>query len=333
MKRSYLSATCALALPALLATSVLLPAETRAATNDVVDGVAAVVNGDVITFSQVRELVGPRERGIRASATSPDDMVKKVRDARMAALEDLIDRQLIIQEFKKKDFKIPDNIVNDRVETIIREEFGGDRQAFVRTLQAQNFTMAKFRDAEREKIIVQAMRFQNVKSDFIVAPSKVDGLYKTSIPSLTTPEQVHLSLIAINKGTTVSPGEADTQRAVAEEVRSKLLKGAKFDQLAQLYSDDSSRQVGGDWGWIDRKTLNEKLTNVAFKLDANKISPVIDYENAYYILRVVERKNAVTKPIADVRPDLEKKVNADERQRLQEQWIKGLRAKAFIKRF
>ena len=331
MKRSYLSATCAMALPALLVSS--LPVAARAATSDVVDGVAAVVNGDVITFSQVRELVGRTEQGIRSSAKSPDEMVKRVREARLAALEDLIDRQLIIQEFKKKEFKIPDNVVNDHVETIIREEFGGDRQAFVRTLQAQGFTMAKLRDAEKEKIIVQAMRFQNIPNNFIVAPSKVDGLYTKSIPELTTPEQVHLSLIAINKGTTVNMGEADTQKAVAVEVRGKLLKGAKFDQLAQLYSDDSSRQVGGDWGWIDRKTLNEKLTSAAFKLDANKISPVIEDGNAYYILRVVEKKNAVTKPITEVRGDLEKKVNAEERHRMQEQWIKGLRAKAFIKKF
>ena len=228
-------------------------------------GVAALVNDDVITFSQVRELVAPRERALRNSYTGKD-LIDKVRDARKGALQDLIDRQLILQEFKKKDFSIPQHIIDDRTEEIIRNDFGGDRQAFIRTLQAQGLTMSKFKDAERDKIIVQAMRFQNVKSDFIVSPVKVGTLYTTSKQDFTTPEQIHLWMIAVNKGASTTPGEADPQKAMAQEIRDKLVKGAKFDQLAQMYSSDSSSKTGGDWGMIDRKTLNESLTNAAFRL-------------------------------------------------------------------
>ena len=104
------------------------------AAPDVVDGVAALVNNDVITFSQVRELVGPRERSLR-NTYSGQELVNKVREARLGALNDLIDRQLILQEFKKKEFSIPTHLIDERVDGIVREDFGGDRQAFVRTLQ------------------------------------------------------------------------------------------------------------------------------------------------------------------------------------------------------
>ena len=302
------------------------------AAPDVVDGVAALVNNDVITFSQVRDLVGPRERSLRNNYTG-EELVKKVQEARRGALNDLIDRQLILQEFKKKEFAIPTHLIDERVETIIREDFGGDRQAFVRTLQAQGFTLTKFRDAERDKLIVQAMRYNNVNSDFIVSPGKVDSLYETAKPDYTTPEQVHLWMIALDKGSAAGKGEKDPQHDMAEEIRGKLAKGAKFDEMARLYSQDSSRQSGGDWGWVDRKTLNEALTNAAFKLDVNKISPVLEQGNSYYLLKVSERKSSYTKPLTEVRPELEKKLFADERARLQDQWIAGLRAKAFIKTF
>ena len=165
------SVSAASAAPATAAAPATSTA-TASARMDVVDGVAAIVNGDVITFSQVRELVGPRERAIRASMTGAvrDD---KIKEARLGALNDLIDRQLILQEFKKKEYNIPEKIISDHIDQIIREEFGGDRQAFTRTLAAQGFTMTKFREAERDKIIVQAMRFQNVKSDFIVSPTRI----------------------------------------------------------------------------------------------------------------------------------------------------------------
>ena len=308
----------------------LLPS--LSAAPDVVDGVAALVNNDVITFSQVRDLVGPRERSLRNNYTG-QDLVNKVREARQGALNDLIDRQLILQEFKKKEFAIPTHLIDERVDEIIRNDFGGDRQAFVRTLQAQGFTLTKFRDAERDKLIVQAMRYNNVNNDFIVSPGKIDSLYETAKPEYTTPEQVHLWMISIDKGTLVGKGEKDPQHDMADEIRGKLAKGAKFEEMARLYSQDSSRQAGGDWGWVDRKTLNEALTNAAFKLDVNKISPVLEQGNSYYLLKVSERKSSYTKPLIEVRPELEKKLFSDERARLQDQWIAGLRAKAFIKTF
>lgn len=303
------------------------PAQPQA---DVVDGVAAVVNGDVITFSQVREVVGARERALR-NQFSGGELIAKIKEARLGALKDLIDRQLIIQEFKKKEFQIPPRFVEDRIQTIIREEFGGDRQAFVRTLQAQGYTMNKFRDMERDKIIVMAMRSNNVKGDFIVSPTKIEQAYVSAKPEYTTPEQVKLRLISVAKGT---GAEVEAQRQMAEEIRKKLVSdGAKFDQLARLYSEDSSRESGGDWGWIDRKTLNEGLTKVAFRLKPKQISEIVDQDNTLYILMVEERKEAYTKPMADVRQELERRLSADDKQKLQQQWIEGLRKKAYIKQF
>src|SRR5437868_1649362 len=104
----------------------------------VVDGIAAVVklyddkgNGtsDIITYSQVRQLVAPREKLLRTQLTG-EALAKGVKDAREAALKDLIDRQLIIQAFKKDNFQIPDHFVDQRMHDIIQESFGGDRNTF-----------------------------------------------------------------------------------------------------------------------------------------------------------------------------------------------------------
>src|SRR5215210_2437360 len=67
----------------------------------VVDGIAAVVNGEVITVSQVRQIVGPRERLLRQQYTG-EELQKQLQAVRKAALQDLIDRQLIVQSFKKE---------------------------------------------------------------------------------------------------------------------------------------------------------------------------------------------------------------------------------------
>ena len=108
-------------------------------SQEVLDGIAAVVNDDVITFSQVRELVGPAEAQARRELRG-EALPAKIKEIRLKAINDLIDRQLILQEFGKNKFNIPDHFIEERVGAIVREEFGGDRSAFVRTLQAQGYT-------------------------------------------------------------------------------------------------------------------------------------------------------------------------------------------------
>jgi peptidyl-prolyl cis-trans isomerase SurA len=297
---------------------------------EVVDGVAAVVNGEVITYSQVRQVVGPREKLLRAQF-SGQDLVQKVKEARQAALNDLIDRQLIIQAFRKESFQIPDHFVEERVNDIIRTDFGGDRNTFIKTLEAQNYTEGEFKKMEMEKIIVQAMRSKNVRLNTVASPVKVEEFYKEHREEFTSKEQIKLRLIMIPGH--ASDGNAAAQKAMADEIFGKLVGGADFDRMAQLYSEDSTREKGGDWGWVDRKTLAAPLEKAAFSVGTGKISKVVDFGGNYYILKVEDRHGGETKALADARPDIEKRLMQIEAQNMQQKWIASLRSKAYIKTF
>lgn len=301
---------------------------------EVIDGVAAIVNRDVITISQVRELVGARERSLR-EVYRGQELENKIKEMRLSALKDLIDRQLILQEFKKmqeKGANIPDYVIDDRVQTIIREEFGGDRGAFVRTLQAQGYTLTKFKEIEKEKIIVQAMRQSKVDNNFVISPTQIQGYYNKNKMAYATPEQIKLRMIVIREGASGDVVDTGSKKDLAKEIRDKVASGAEFERMAQMYSEDEdTQQVGGDWGWIERNTLNEQLTSVAFSLRPGEVSPVVNVGNTYYILMVDAKKNASVKPISDVRDEIEKNLIQQERLKTQQRWLDSLRQKAYIK--
>jgi peptidyl-prolyl cis-trans isomerase SurA len=296
----------------------------------VVDGMAAIVNGDVITYSQVRQLSAPREKVLRQQFTGKE-LDSKLLELRKLALKDLIDRRLVIQAFKKESYEIPDHIVDERVHQIIRESFGGDRNTFIKTLEAQNYTLGEFKEKETERIMVQAMRSHNIKQNAVISPTKVEDYYKKHRDEFTSKEQIKLRMIMVSgqKDTASAPA----QKALAEEVLGKLAGGAEFDRTAQVYSEDSTRDNGGDWGWIDRNTLAGPLEKFAFNMPVGRISNIIDYAGNYYILKVEDKHGGTTKSLAEARPDIEKKLIEEEAQGLQERWIASLRAKAFIKTF
>jgi peptidyl-prolyl cis-trans isomerase SurA len=296
----------------------------------VVDGIAAIVNGEVITYSQVRQLSAPREKLLRSQFTG-QDLEKQLNEVRQLAVKDLIDRRLIIQAFKKESYQIPDHIVDQRVHDIIRESFGGDRNSFVKTLEAQSYSLGEFKEKEMERIIVQAMRSHNVKTNYIISPTKIEDFYRKHRDLFTTKEEIKLRMIMISgqKDT----GNAQAQKSLAEEVLGKLASGGEFEQVAQIYSEDSTKDNGGDWGWIGRSTLAAPLEKFAFNMPVGRISNIIDYAGNYYILKVEDKRGGTTRSLAEARADIEKKLIQDEAQQIQERWIASLREKAYIRTF
>lgn len=321
---------------ALLVTSTMLISPlchgALAAEEDarVIDGIAAIVNGDIITYSQVRAVSAPRERLLRSQYTG-DELAKQIMEARDLARKDLIDRQLIVQAFRKEKFELPAYFVEQRVNDIIRDDFGGDRNTFIKTLQAQNYSLSEFKKLEQEKIIVAAMRGKNVKPVTMISPTKINEYYAKHKAEFTAKEEVKLRMIMIP--TRAAEGNSASQKAIAEEILGKLADGAPFDRMAQMYSEDTTRDLGGDWGWVERKTLAGPLEKVAFNLPVGRVSHVIELGPNYYILKVEEKRGGETPSLAKMRPEIEKKLMQEETQRQQELWLAGLRQKAYIRVF
>ncbi|MBA3881949.1 MAG: peptidylprolyl isomerase [Chthoniobacterales bacterium] len=295
----------------------------------VVDGIAAIVNNEVITFSQVRGLTIPRERLLRQQYRG-EELEKQIKNVRAQALKDLIDRQLIIQSFRKEKLQLPEYFVEQRMNDIIRENFGGDRSTFIKTLQAQNYSVGEFKKNELEKIIVAAMRGKNVKPNTVASPTKIAEYYRTHRDEFTSKEEIKLRMIMIPSRASDASG---SQKALAQEILSKVAAGGDFERMAQMYSEDSTRDVGGDWGWVERKTLAPELEKVAFGLKKGQVSRIVELGGNYYIVKVDDRRGGQTKSLAEVRAEIEKKLVQEEGQRLQDNWLASLRQKATIRTF
>jgi peptidyl-prolyl cis-trans isomerase SurA len=301
---------------------------------DILNAVVAIVNDDVITLDQVRELTNSQEDALsKTYEGQPDELRKKIYDLREQAVKELVDRQLILQEFKKMEAKganIPDYVLEDHIQTIIRGSFNGDRAAFIRTLDAQGLTLAKYRENERDKIIVSAMRQRQIKTDIMIPPRDIEEYYAQHRAEYSDPDMVHLRMISLSK-----EGATDaTKKALAEEIRQKVAAGADFGNMAQLYSEThNGPEEKGDWGWITRNDVNKQLTQVAFSLKPGQVSNIVDSEGSYWLLFVEEKKNGGSQPFKAVRDDIEKKLLQVEQQQEQEQWLAGLRQKAYIKTF
>lgn len=306
----------------------------------VIDGVAAVVNDKVITFSEVRKQVDPIEEQYR-ELFSGMELVEKVKEARLNSLKSLVERELIIQEFNEKGFFIPDNVIDERISKIVEGQYEGDRAALIRTLQANGVSVTRFKQDIREQIIVQAMRSRNVSSAVIVSPYQIEQYYQDNVRQFVQPDQVKLRMIYLKKGlfkeTREMPDgtkvEVDPQKLIMEEILRKVETGSDFASLARGYSESPQRANGGDMGWVSESTLRPELAEVAFKLQPGQNSDIIETDDGYYILLVEDIRRSTVLALSEVRDSIESTLLQRERERLQQEWLDSLRARAFIKMF
>ena len=129
------------------------------------------------------------------------------------------------------------------------------------------------------------------------------------------------------------PAMIDLQRKLADEILAKLDTGESFESMAKVYSEGKEAKEGGDWGWIGKDVLRKELNETAFSLKAGQHSGVIETAEGYYILHVEDVKPAHTVALAEVRDDIEKILLQQQRAKMQEDWVKDLRAKAYIHLF
>lgn len=298
-----------------------------------VNGLAAVVNGKVITKSEVRDAVNAQEQMLRMKhRDDPAAFEKEMRELRETALDSLIDRELILSEFAKIGGVIKPQYVEDDINGIIRESFKGDRDAFVTELARTGMTMKKFRELREKMIIVQVMRGRYAGGQPPATPREVNDFYQKNNENYREKDMLKISTITIPKFT----GDADAgpakQKKIADEIRSKIVAGGDFATMAKTYSQDSRAENGGEWDWMERKQMKKSLADTAFNLKSGGVSPVLDDETSYIIIYLDAKKLGDATPLEKVRPDIERIIDQEKGKASLDKWLAELRRKAVIKK-
>ena len=104
--------------------------------------------------------------------------------------------------------------------------------------------------------------------------------------------------------------------AKAQDIRKKLEAGGDFAALAKAESDDAgSGANGGDLGNFGRGRMVPPFEQAAFSLEIGKLSEPVKSQFGYHIIQVQERE---TKPFAEVRPEIDKKLQQETAQKKME---------------
>lgn len=244
---------------------------TSAAEFKISNGIAAIANDAVITHQDVlqdcEDVIATYQR---TYFNNPQVYEQKRLAAMSESLEKLIDKQLVLHDFKTLGGVLQESYIDDVIKDRIREQFG-DRVTLIKSLHAQGITWETYRKRQRDFIIGRMMDRKNVNEALLVSPAKIERYYQTNLSQFKQADQVKLRVIRLSRTAGNSPEEVCQ---LAATIKLKIDEGTPFSEMASVYSESWGRQ-GGLWGLKEESQLKKGLAEIAFALKTNQCSAII----------------------------------------------------------
>src|SRR5580692_8293034 len=295
------------------------------------NGIVAIAEDKIITVDDVRREVTPLIPQVRREARNEQEFNQKLEALQDEAIQNLIDRVLIIKDFQKDDKKhVPQSFVDNQIAEELTVQFDNDRSKFLAYLRARGTTMRDYRKETEEDIIYNYMMHQQHKSQSIVSPVRIEQYYKENKDRFYQDDSVHLRLIQLSRGAATTDGDL---RGQADSILLRLRSGEKFEDLAKEYSSDSRRAKGGDWGWMKRSDLKPEFSEPLFAVKKGDCSEPVILPEGGFLLFAEDRKYAGIQPLDEVRDQIERILVQQMGREYEDRWLERLRRNGYVKHF
>jgi len=264
-----------------------------------VDGIAAVVNHQVITFSRLEDEMRTAQAQLnQQNIAIPDDET-----LRKQVLQRLIMQTLEAQEADRLNIRIPDEQVQQTVASIAERNQLSVAQLHAELAQAGVPWEAYLRNL-REELRTNQLRQQAVERTVHITEADVDAYLRSQTLRGTAPPGLQQTvvpdavlglaqvLIAVPEG--AAPAQVQALRQQAQVVLARVRAGEDFASVAAAVSNAPEALNGGDMGVRPTEGWPDLFLRATQGLQPGEISDVVQSGNGFHILRVTTRQASTT---------------------------------------
>lgn len=273
----------------ILFTGVLLFINSHSYSQELLDGVLAIVGDEMILKSDVQNTA---KYWAFQLGVDPLTQEKEYNKITQEILQNLVNDKILLVKAKEDTITVDDQQVDDALEKRIQD--------LIRQLGSQEKLEAQFgspikkikrdnREEVRKMLILE--KLQNKKFGGVqVSRNEVQQFFETIQDSL--PEKkptVKLRHILLQ----IKPGQASRNLALERirTIQERLKSGEPFEELAVKYSQDAgTASRGGNLGFVERGTLFQSFEDAAFQLEPGQVSEPVETPIGLHLIKLEEKR-------------------------------------------
>ncbi len=301
------------------------------AAHVLVDTVLAEVNGEVITREDILGPLRPQMEQWRKEG-STEAFESRCREVIYLKLREAVSRLLVVQEAKAKlteqEKEEVEATLGQTLKTLVAQS--GSAQALEEKLKGDGSTLEEEKGKERDRLTVQRYLREKIAPTVHVTHSDLLNLYnEVRAERYVVPTRARLALVMIKKSEFPDTAQA---RALAVAVHERATRGEDFARLAARYSRDAVAEKGGDWGLVTKGSFRVKAVDeVLFGLQGGQVGPLVEADDAFYVVKALEVQPGRTVPFTEVQDELENEIRDRKYNETVSKYINDLYQRSYVR--
>lgn len=286
--------------PAILGACLILPA--APASGEVVEEIVAKINDDIITRS---ELEAAEQESVAEAyrLLSGDELDREVERMRKDLLREMIHRKVLLHRAMRM-YDV-DKLGSALIDSFLEQQGISNRDELARLLAAESLTEEDLRKRLIEMYAPQEVEIYEVRSRVSVSEAEIRQAYDAD------PDRYRVAAEAVVREIVILAGERGRAAAfeLAEAVRARATApGADFGAIASEVSEAGTRTQEGLLGKVRRGDLAPALEAQAFSLPVGEVSPPIEAEYGFHLIKVESRTDDARQPFEEVKEAIRKEI-------------------------
>lgn len=295
----------------------------------VVDGVAAVVNGEIITILEL-EKAGRQLAEERLRAVPVEERERRRREVLRPILDQLVLLKIQEQRARKIGLQVSGQEVDAAIENIMKEN-RLTSDMLTRLLQERGVTFDDYRKEIRDQIRLSKLVQQEIRTRVTVREEEIRQYYQDHEKDYFQPASVRLRSILVPVAADAPPEEVEAARQKALGILAEYRKGADFAGLVRTHAPQT---VKGDEdpvsGRIVPGELTPELEKAAFELPVGGASEPVRSPAGFHVVQVAEKAPSLQRSLEELTDVIEQKITDQKSRERYEAWIKSLREEALV---
>jgi len=290
------------------------------AQGEIIDRVVAIVNKEVITFTELSRMA--RLQSPEANPVLSSDQYRQV-------LEGMIEQKLIDQRALKTEITVSERDVDQFIKKF-QEKNKLSTEQLAEALQQQGMSMEEYRTKVKEEIRRSQIIGQEVHAQVNVTEKEIAEYYQSHLGEYIKPPQVKIGQMFFPFSSPVLPGEKERTVQKAEAALEEIRSGGTFEAVAKKCELEQGAQCAHDLDYFAKGELMGPLDEAAFTLAIGDVSGVIETDKGCFIIKVLDRKEEQITELEKVRQTLVNQILQQKTEQRLHEWLEELHDEAYI---
>lgn len=296
-----------------------------AASEMLLDRVVAVVNGSPVLYSEIMEKI---TRGLVVSIS--EYPAESTDNEYLKALQDQINRELIMQEARELEIDVREEEVESEVKNFL-ESRGLNKENLVTHLATQNMTYADYLQDFRDQMILRRFQGRVIAPLIKITDKDIETYYLKTIGASSDVVELVLRQIIFSANNSADIALIQQKKQIADEAFEKLKNGMLFEDAVKIFSDDSrARETGGLMAGIHARDLSESIRAKVELLEIGQITEPIRTSLGWHIFRLEAKNVTSNREFAERKKQIELELRSVELASQTKRWLEEQRQKSKI---